>query len=111
MRQQMATAARALVALMMAGGLAGCGGPDSSLSGRYVAELEGSTMEFNFLGDGKATFAMTEDGEGEPVDCAYEAGENLIAVSCFGSSGISLTRVDGGLEADMGGVIVRYKKR
>jgi hypothetical protein len=95
----------------MVGTLAACGGRDSSLSGRYVAESQGVIMEFNFLGDGKATFAMSEDGKGEPVDCTYQAGENLISVSCFGSSGISLTRVDGGLEANMGGDIVRYKKR
>lgn len=111
MRELMATGARALVALMMVGALAACGGSDSSLSGRYVAELEGNTMEFNFLGDGKATFGMTENGETEQVDCTYQAGETLISVSCLGSSGISMTRVDGGLEADMGGIVVRYKKR
>lgn len=111
MRHLMATAARALVALMMGGAVAACGGSDSALSGRYVAELEGTTMEFNFLGDGKATFGMVENGKLVPVDCTYQAGETLISVSCFGSSGISLTRVDGGLEANMGGVLVRYKKR
>lgn len=106
MRQLMATTVRALVAVMVVGALAACGG-NSSLSGRYVADFQGTTLEFNFLNDGKATFSMG----GEQVDCTYQDGDALISVNCFGSSGITLTRVDGGLEANMGGVLVRYKKR
>jgi len=91
-------------------GLSACG-DDSSLSGRYVADFQGETMEINFIDDGKATFGMMADGEGETVDCTYQVGETMITLSCFGSSGITLTRVDGGLEANMSGVLVHYKKR
>ena len=54
---------------------------------------------------------MGESDGGFTVDCAYEAGETLIMLNCVGSSGISLTRVDGGLEANMGGMLVNYKKQ
>ncbi|MCL4721682.1 MAG: hypothetical protein KJ041_06940 [Gammaproteobacteria bacterium] len=93
-------------------GLTGCSDTaSSSPSGLYVAEMQGDSMEINFLDEGKATFGMTEGGLGETVDCTYQAGETLITLSCYGSSGITLTRVKGGLEADMGGVLVRYQKR
>lgn len=49
--------------------------------------------------------------DGPPVDCTYQVAETLITLSCFGSSGISLTRVDGGLEANMGGMLVRYHRQ
>jgi len=94
-------------------GLTACG-DNSTVSGRYVAEIQGSgmKMELNFHEEGKATLTMSEDGNGEDMECAYESGEKRIAVNCFGSSGISLTRLDDGdLEGDMGGTIVRYKKR
>lgn len=82
-----------------------------SLSGRYVASFQGEEMAINFIDDSKAIFSMAGGGADESVDCTYEAGEKLISLQCFGSSGISLTRIDGGLEADMGGVVVRYKKQ
>jgi len=94
-------------------GLAACG-DGSAVSGRYVAELPGSglEMELDFQDDGKATFTMIEGGDRHDMECTYESGEQRISVSCFGSSGISLTRLDGGdLEGDMDGAIVRYKKR
>ena len=111
MRQLMAAAIRGFGALTVAAMAVACGGGSSALSGRYVGEVEGTTMEFNFLGDGKATFGMSAGGSMERVDCTYQEGETLISVNCVGSSGISLTRVDGGLEANMGGVLVRYKKQ
>lgn len=94
-------------------GLTGCSDTvSSSPSGLYVADMQGSSsMEINFLDGGKATFGMTEGGQDETVDCTYQAGETLITLSCYGSSGMTLTRVKGGLEADMGGVLVRYQKR
>ncbi len=96
--------------MVVAGAAVACG-DSSELSGRYVGQVEGMTMEFNFLEDGKATFGMSGGGPMERVDCTYQTGETLISVNCVGSSGISLTRVDDGLEANMGGVLVRYKKQ
>jgi len=93
--------------------LAACG-DTSAVSGRYVAELQdtGIQLELDFLKDGKATFTMGEGGKGTPMECTYESGERRILVSCFGSSGISLTRLDDGdLEGDMDGTLVRYEKR
>jgi hypothetical protein len=90
-------------------GLAACGG-GSAASGRYVAEMPGmgDEMALDFHKDGTATLTMG----GQDVDCTYEEGEKRIAVSCFGSSGFSLTPLDNGdLEGDMGGAIVHYKKR
>ena len=98
----------ALVLLVVS--VAGCGG-GGSLSGKYAADFEGERMVINFIDDSKATFTMGESDGGFTVDCAYEAGETLIMLNCVGSSGISLTRVDGGLEANMGGMLVNYKKQ
>jgi len=95
-------------------GLAGCGDDGSTPSGRYVGELEGTgiEVELDFGDDGKAVLTMVEDGNRlEGMDCTYESGEKRISVSCFGSSGISLTPLDGGdLEGDMDGTIVRFEK-
>lgn len=84
---------------------------DGSLSGRYVAEQDGVRMVIDFIDGSRATFSMGPGEDGPPVDCTYQVGETLINLSCFGSSGISLTRVDGGLEANMGGMLVRYRKQ
>ena len=84
---------------------------DDSLSGKYVAEFEGGQMVINFIDESKATFTMGENDQGATVDCTYQAGETLIMLNCVGSSGISITRVDGGLEANMGGMLVNYKKQ
>lgn len=84
---------------------------DGSLSGKYVADVEGTQMVINFIDDSKATFAMGGGDDGSTMDCTYQAGETLITLNCVGSSGISITRVDGGLEANMGGMLVRYKKQ
>jgi hypothetical protein len=96
-------------------GLAACGG-SSAVSGRYVAEVREGGMEMNmeldFQKDGKATLTMVEGDNRQDMDCTYETGERRISVNCFGSSGISLTRLDDGdLEGDMDGMIVRYEKR
>jgi hypothetical protein len=94
-------------------GMVSCGG-SSGVSGRYVGEVEemGWKMELDFHGDGKATLTMSEGDNGHPMDCTYETGEKRVLVNCLGSSGISLTQLDNGdLEGDMGGTIVRYKKR
>lgn len=107
----MNTKSRALVVLGIAGiALGGCG-DSKSLSGRYVADFEGSQMVINFMDDSKATFSVGEGSDSPTMDCTYQAGESLITLNCVGSSGISLTRVDGGLEANMGGMLVRYKKQ
>jgi hypothetical protein len=90
--------------------LSACGG-DGSLAGKYVADFEGEQMVIHFIDESKATFSMGGGEDGFVSDCTYQAGETLISLSCFGSSGISLTRVDGGLEADMDGMLVRYKKQ
>ncbi len=84
---------------------------DDSLSGKYVADFEGGKMVINFIDDSKATFTMGETEGGPTVDCTYQAGETLISLNCEGSSGISITRVDGGLEANMGGMLVNYRKQ
>lgn len=84
---------------------------DDSLSGKYVADFEGGKMVINFIDESKATFTMGETEDGPTVDCTYQAGETLISLNCEGSSGISITRVDGGLEANMGGMLVNYKKQ
>jgi hypothetical protein len=83
------------------------------LSGRYAGEMSeiGIGMEVDFRKDGEAVLTMIEGGERIDMECTYQSGESRIALKCFGSSGISLTRLDGGdLEADMDGVIVRLKK-
>jgi hypothetical protein len=96
-------------------GLASCGDNNATPSGLYVGELEGAgiEMELDFADDGKAALTFIEGGNRlDDMDCTYESGENRIAVSCFGSSGISLTRLDNGdLEGDMDGAIVVFKKR
>lgn len=99
-----------LGACVVALALGACGS-DDSLSGKYAAEQDGMSMVINFVDDTKATFAMGPSGQEEAVDCTYEEGETMISLNCIGSSGIALTRVDGGLEANMGGTMVRYKKQ
>jgi hypothetical protein len=103
-----------VVASAVLTGIAACsGGGAGGVSGRYVGNLpgEGGEMAFDFHGDGKATMSVGEGGNGVDLDCTWEKGEKRIAVSCPGSSGISMTALDGGdLEADMGGTIVRFKK-
>lgn len=91
-------------------GLMACS-DDTSLSGRYVSEIEGNSMAFDFRDDSNVTFSMTEGGQTENADCTYTSSETRISVSCVGSSGISLTRVGKDLDGDMGGVILRFKKR
>ena len=105
--------------------LAACGGesgPSSATkvakgaapSGCYVGDIGGPgvQMEFNFGSDGKAVLTMIENGNrAVSLDCTYQSGEARTALSCPGSSGISLTPLDGGdLEGDLDGTIVRYKK-
>jgi hypothetical protein len=93
--------------------LSACGG-GSDVSGVYRGDLGGTGMavELDFKGDGKATFAIIQGENRQPMDCTYETGEQTILVSCFGSSGISLTKLDNGdLEGNMDGTIVRYEKR
>ncbi len=102
---------RALAFICVAGTALTACSADDSLSGKYAADFEGERMVINFIDDSKATFTMGESDGGFTVDCAYEAGETLIMLNCVGSSGISLTRVDGGLEANMGGMLVNYKKQ
>ena len=106
-------------------GLAACGGDTGSntgsaasgggsLAGRYAGDLPdlGVTMEIDFRKDGGAVLTFVEGGQGTDMDCTYQSGESRIALSCFGSSGISLTRLNGGdLEGDIDGEIVRFKKR
>ena len=92
------------------GGLIACS-DDSSVSGRYVADFQGNGMELDFRDDTNVIFTVTEGGHTEKMDCTYTSGETRISVNCFGSSGISITRAGRDLEADMGGVIVRYTKR
>lgn len=84
---------------------------DGSLSGKYVADQDGARMVIDFIDSNRATFSVGAGEEGSAVDCTYQVGETLITLNCMGSSGISLTRVDGGLEANMGGMLVRYKKQ
>lgn len=96
-------------ALVILLGLSACGG-GNAISGHYVAEFQGTTMEFDFLDDSKVIFAMTEEGVRETMDCTYTSGETRISVSCPGSSGIAITRAGSDLEADMGGMVVRFKK-
>jgi len=100
--------------------LAGCSGESSGApSGRYVAELAdselgtGLKMHLEFKSDGTAVLEMEEDGRRIPfLDCTYTSGEVRIALSCLGSSGISLTRLQGGdLEGDLDGAILRYRKQ
>lgn len=102
---------RELIGISVAGiALSACG-DSKSLSGEYVGDVMGSQMVINFIDDSKATFNTDGDDDSTSLDCTYQVGETLITLSCFGSSGISLTRVDGGLEANMGGMLVRYTKR
>ena len=96
-------------ALLILLGLGACG-DGNTISGRYVAEFQGTTMEFDFLDDTRVIFAVSEEGVRETMDCTYTYGETRISVSCPGSSGIAITRSGNDLEADMGGVIVLYKK-
>jgi hypothetical protein len=107
----MTATSRALVGLCVAGLALGACSDSGSLSGKYVADFEGGKMVINFIDASKATFTMGGDGDGPTLDCTYDKGETLITLNCPGSSGISLTRVDGGLEANMGGMLVRYKKQ
>lgn len=94
-------------------GVVACGTGSSSVAGQYAGKLPGGggDMAFDFHGDGKATMTMGDGGSGVSLDCTWEKGEKTIAVSCPGSSGISMTPLDGGgLEANMGGTIVRFEK-
>ncbi|MCB1625595.1 MAG: hypothetical protein KDI32_13465 [Pseudomonadales bacterium] len=90
--------------------LAACG-DSRSLSGTYVGDVMGTQMAIHFIDDSKATFGPSAAGENATVDCTYQEGDKLITLNCLGSSGITLTRADGGLEANMGGLVVHYKKQ
>jgi len=90
-----------------------CGSSSGSVSGRYAGTLPGGggDMAFDFHGDGKATMSVGAGGNSVGLECTWQKGEKSIAVSCPGSSGISMTPLDGGdLEANMGGTIVRFEK-
>jgi len=68
-------------------------------------------MELTMEKDGTAILNMSDGGDGLDMECTYQAGEATIALSCFGSSGITLTKLKGGdLEANMDGTIVRFEK-
>ncbi len=94
--------------------MAACGGGGTGgVSGKYAGQLPGGggSMTFDFQGDGKATMSVGEGGNSVSLDCTWQKGEKTIAVSCPGSSGITMTPLDGGdLEANMGGTIVRFEK-
>ena len=101
-------AASAAVLVMTA-----CGSSSGGVSGRYEGDLPGGMghMAFDFHGEGKATMNVGDDGNSTSLDCTWQQGEKSIAVSCPGSSGISMMPLDGGdLEANMGGTIVRFEK-
>lgn len=90
-----------------------CGGSPGGVSGRYEGNLPGGMghVAFDFQGEGKATMSVGEGGNGVSLDCTWQKGEKTIAVGCPGSSGITMTPLDGGdLEANMGGTIVRFEK-
>ena len=110
MHRRRRTRAAAILATAVVASLTACSS-DDSLSGKYVADFEGGIMVINFIDDSKATFTMGESDDGPTVDCTYQVGETLINLNCVGSSGISLTRVEGGLEANMGGMLVNYRKQ
>ncbi|HNR78079.1 MAG TPA: hypothetical protein PKM48_13180, partial [Parvularculaceae bacterium] len=102
-------------------GLAACGGGEtakssggksassgSALSGVYVGEVPelGVGLEYNFNKDGTAVLTWVTENNRTDMDCTYQSGEARIALSCIGSSGISISRLEGGdLEADMDGTL------
>lgn len=106
-------------ALVASAGCSGGGetaksGGGGALSGRYVGEAPdlGMSMELDLRNDGDGVLTMVTDNERTAFECTYQSGESTIALSCLGSSGITLTRLDGGdLEGNLDGTIVRFEKR
>ena len=75
------------------------GGKSSTGSGCYVDDIPelGAKMELDFGKDGAASMTFIENENRLPsMDCTYQSGEATIALSCTGSSGITLTRLAGG---------------
>ncbi len=90
---------------------AACGGPPEP-SGRYSMEFEGNQLSFDFKGDGKVQSSMTESGGTESMDCKYSVkGENITVTCPGGGQSMKLTFKDGSLEADIGGVTVKFNER
>lgn len=95
--------------------LVACSG-DSSPSGRYIGQvpenpvgMEG--LEFDFRDESNVVYTIVGGGgQRHDMDCTYTSGETRISVSCFGSSGISLSRVGKDLETDMDGMVIRFAK-
>lgn len=122
----MSTTLKALMMTAAAIGLAACSDGDShtstasagagqagGVSGRYLADVPamGIKMQIAFAKDGSAMLTFIEGENNHDMDCTYQSGEVRIALSCFGSSGISLTRLSGGdLEGDIDGMIVRFRR-
>ena len=72
------------------------GGKSSTGSGCYVDDIPelGAKMELDFGKDGAASMTFIENENRLPsMDCTYQSGEATIALSCTGSSGITLTRL------------------
>lgn len=103
-------------------GTAACGGDstsasapkNASVSGRYIGDVPdfGASMNIEFQKNGEAVLTMVGETTRTDVDCTYQSGERTIALSCLGSSGITLTPLSGGdLEADVDGLIVRFVKQ
>jgi len=98
-------------AVLAAGAVTGCGGEESAMSGRYGASFEGESMEFDFHKDGTVTFTMNEDSGNQSMDCNYQKGGDRLTINCAGGEPMQLTLKDGALEADMGGMTMRFTKR
>jgi hypothetical protein len=99
--------------LCKAGGSASASAGDDAgtLSGAYEARTPDGSMTLEFLDDRQARLTISEAGGAEADEVSYRVSGDQITVTGPTGESMSLVRKGDMLEADMGGLVVRFSKR
>jgi hypothetical protein len=99
--------------LCKAGGSASASAGDGAgtLSGAYEARTPDGSMTLEFLDDRQARLTITDGGGAESDDVSYRVSGDQVTVTGPTGESMSLVRKGDILEADMGGLVVRFSRR
>jgi hypothetical protein len=90
---------------------ASAGDGAGTLSGAYEARTPDGSLTLEFLDDRQARLTITEGGGAEANEASYRVSGDRITVTGPTGESMSLVRKGDMLEADMGGLVVRFSKR
>ncbi len=90
---------------------AACGSGPPAPSGKYTAEMPGSTVELDFKDGNRVVNSYTESGKTESMDCTYQMTGNDVTLKCPGGESRTMTLQDGALEARMNDAIIKFTKK